>query len=128
MSSKVSISEWDNNNKSLEFLQVRYTDVLGRFLARYLSMPADIEGFFKHGIGLDGSSVRGFAYIDDSDLLLLPDGSTAKTVPLFFYSRILLLKGMKSRKEIEKDDLGRLGGITMFDLNSIYIVVEEEND
>lgn len=129
MSSKVSISEWDdNNNKSLEFLQVRYTDVLGRFLARYLSMRADIEGFFKHGIGLDGSSVRGFAYIDDSDLLLLPDRTTAKTVPLFFYSRILLLKGMKSRKEIEKDDLGRLGGITMFDLNSIYIVVEEEND
>jgi hypothetical protein len=35
---------------------------------------------------------------------------------------------MKSRKEIEKDDLGRLGGITMFDLNSICIVVEEEND
>jgi hypothetical protein len=47
MGSKVSIAEWDNNNKSLEFLQVRYTDVLGRFLARYLSMPADIEDFFK---------------------------------------------------------------------------------
>ncbi len=46
MGSKVSIADWDNNNKSLEFLQVRYTDVLGRFLARYLSMPADIEGFF----------------------------------------------------------------------------------
>jgi glutamine synthetase len=90
MSSKVSISEWDeNNNKSLEFLQVRYTDVLGRFLARYLSMPADIEGFFKHGIGLDGSSVRGFAYIDDSDLLLLPDRSTAKTVPLLSKQRMI---------------------------------------
>ena len=45
MGSRVSIAEWDNNNKSLEFLQVRYTDVLGRFLARYLSMPADIEDF-----------------------------------------------------------------------------------
>jgi hypothetical protein len=30
MSSKVNIAEWDNN-KSLKFLQVRYTDVLGRF-------------------------------------------------------------------------------------------------
>lgn len=38
MEGEVSISEWDNNNKSLEFLQIRYTDVLGRFLARYLSM------------------------------------------------------------------------------------------
>jgi glutamine synthetase len=72
--------EWDN--KSLRFVQVRYTDVLGKFLARYLSMPADIEGFFRDGIGLDGSSVRGFAHIDDSDLLLLPDRTTARTVPV----------------------------------------------
>ena len=41
-----------HNNKSLEFIQIRYTDVLGKFLARYLSMPADIEDFFRHGIGL----------------------------------------------------------------------------
>ena len=85
MSREVSISEWDNNNKSLEFLQVRYTDVLGKFLARYLSIPADIEDFFRHGIGLDGSSVRGFAHIDDSDLLLLPDRTTARTVPVSKY-------------------------------------------
>ncbi len=45
-------------------------------------MPADIEDFFKHGIGLDGSSVRGFAHIDDSDLLLLPDRTTTRTVPI----------------------------------------------
>jgi glutamine synthetase len=72
--------EWDN--KSLGFVQVRYTDVLGKFLARYLSKPADIEDFFRHGIGLDGSSVRGFAHIDDSDLLLLPDRTTTRTVPV----------------------------------------------
>jgi glutamine synthetase len=74
-------AEW-NNNKSLEFMQIRYTDVLGKFLARYLSMPADIEQFFRHGIGLDGSSVRGFAHIDDSDLLLLPDRTTVRMVPV----------------------------------------------
>jgi glutamine synthetase len=72
--------EWDNN--SLGFVQVRYTDVPGKFLASYLSMPSDIEGFFRHGIGLDGSSVRGFAHIDNSDLLLLPDRTTARTVPV----------------------------------------------
>jgi glutamine synthetase len=81
MSSKTSITEWENN-KSLEFIQIRYTDILGKFLARYLSMPDDIERFFRHGIGLDGSSVRGFADIDDSDLLLLPDRTTAKTVSI----------------------------------------------
>jgi glutamine synthetase len=45
-----------------------------------LSIPADIEGFFRHGIGLDGSSIRVFADIDDSHLLLLPDRTTAKRV------------------------------------------------
>ena len=29
---------------------------------------------------IDGSSVRGFAHIDNSDLLLLPDRATARTV------------------------------------------------
>jgi glutamine synthetase len=71
-------TEWDNN-KSLEFIQIRYTDVLGKYLARYLSAPGDIEGFFRHGIGLDGSSVRGFTHIDDSDLFLLPDITTARS-------------------------------------------------
>lgn len=79
---------WDNN-KSLEFIQIRYTDVLGKFLARYLSMPTDIEDFFRHGIGLDGSSVRGFTHIDDSDLLLLPDITTARTVPVFSKDRTI---------------------------------------
>ena len=59
-------TEWDNN-KSLEFIQIRYTDVLGKFLVRYLSIPADIEDFFRHGIGLDCSSVRGFSHLDLSD-------------------------------------------------------------
>jgi glutamine synthetase len=87
MSSK-RITEWDNN-KSLEFIQIRYTDVLGKFLARYLSKPADVESFFRRGIGLDGSSVRGFAHIDNSDLLLLPDRTTARTVPVFSKQRMI---------------------------------------
>jgi glutamine synthetase len=56
--------------------------VHGKFLARYLSKHADIEDFFIHGIGHDGSSVKGFAHIEDSDLLLVPDRTTARTVPI----------------------------------------------
>ena len=72
--------QWDN--KSLGFMQMRYTDLVGKFLARYLSKPDDLEGFFRDGIGLDGSSVRGFADIDDSDLLLIPDMTTGRVVPV----------------------------------------------
>ncbi len=86
--SKLVTEEW-TNNKSLQFIQIRYTDVLGKFLARYLSKPSDIENFFRQGIGLDGSSVIGFAQIEDSDLLLLPDRTTARTMPVLSKQRTI---------------------------------------
>ncbi|MDQ4056578.1 MAG: glutamine synthetase [Thermoproteota archaeon] len=74
----------NNNNdetkwQNIEFIQVRYTDVPGKFLAKYYLLK-DNEHFYdvcRNGIGLDGSSVKGFATIDESDLLLLPDRVTA---------------------------------------------------
>lgn len=66
-----------------EFIQIRYTDVPGRFLAKYVfSGNRNLREYFKSGVGLDGSSVRGFATIDESDLLLVPDRSTLRKVPL----------------------------------------------
>jgi glutamine synthetase len=66
------------------FIQIRYTDVPGRFLAKYFqsgSMQGFYE-FFRNGIGVDGSSVKGFANIDESDLLLIPDRSTLRIAPV----------------------------------------------
>jgi glutamine synthetase len=69
--------KWDD----IEFLQVRYTDVPGKFLACYLSKgDNNIEDLFSDGIGLDGSSVKGFADISESDLILLPDRSTIRII------------------------------------------------
>jgi glutamine synthetase len=75
---------WD----SVEFLQIRYTDVPGRFLASYVLKNDDDhpEKIFRDGIGLDGSSVSGFADINESDLMLLPDRSTAKITTNSDYS------------------------------------------
>ena len=39
-------------------------------------MMIRLENVFRDGIGLDGSSVRGFADINESDLILLPDRLT----------------------------------------------------
>ncbi|MDQ3872249.1 MAG: type I glutamate--ammonia ligase, partial [Thermoproteota archaeon] len=69
-----------------EFIQVRYTDVPGRFLAKYVFLQnEDPQDFFRTGIGVDGSSVRGFVSIDESDLLLLPDRSTLRRAPISSY-------------------------------------------
>ena len=68
----------------IEFLQFRYTDLLGKFLAKYVMSDYDeLYGFLKKGIGLDGSSVKGFAEINESDLLLIPDRHTLRLNPFF---------------------------------------------
>ncbi len=66
-----------------DFVQIRYTDVLGRFLAKYIT--SDSEDYWRNGVGVDGSSVRGFAEIDESDLLLIPDKSTVRPAPFSSY-------------------------------------------
>lgn len=78
---------YDKNNKKdssdLEFIQVRYTDLLGKFLAKYVQCEKyDIQDIFRSGVGLDGSSVKGFANIDESDMLLFPDRETLRRIPL----------------------------------------------
>ena len=80
--------KWDN----IEFLQIRYTDVPGKFLASYLLKDNDhLESVFRDWIGLDGSSVRGFADINESDLLLLPDMSTIRitTIPSYNIAAVI---------------------------------------
>jgi glutamine synthetase len=75
--------KWDN----IEFLQIRYTDVPGKFLASYLLKDNDHpESVFRDGIGLDGSSVSGFANINESDLILLPDRSTLRIITIPGYN------------------------------------------
>lgn len=75
--------------QKIEFLQVRYTDLLGKFLAKYVMSDYDeLYGFLKKGIGLDGSSVKGFTEINESDLLLIPDRHTLRLNP--FYSNFTL--------------------------------------
>src|SRR5918994_1199917 len=87
----------NNNNKTkwqdIEFIQLRYTDVPGKFLAKYYLLK-DNENFYdvcRNGIGLDGSSVKGFASIDESDLLLLPDRLTATLTPISSYKTVTVI-------------------------------------
>lgn len=94
-SSFTQASKHDFNNikwDDIEFLQVRYTDVPGRFLASYLLKDNDhLENVFRDGIGLDGSSVSGFADINESDLILLPDRSTVRIITIPGYSIAALI-------------------------------------
>ena len=60
----------DNEAK---FVSVRFTDLLGAW--HHLSFPIDqlSEDSFEDGFGFDASSLRGWAAINESDMLLVPD-------------------------------------------------------
>ena len=56
-----------------KFVSVRFTDLVGSW--QHLTFPIHEldEGSFEDGFGFDGSSIRGWASIHESDMLLIPD-------------------------------------------------------
>lgn len=70
-------------DNGIEFVDLRFCDVPGRW-QNYTRPAHDFdEGTFKEGAGFDGSSIQGFQAIEESDMLLLPDPTTAFVDPYF---------------------------------------------
>jgi glutamine synthetase len=67
--------------KGVKFVDFKFVDVPG--LQQHFTVPiADIdESVFEDGHGFDGSSIRGFKEINESDMLIIPDPSTAMIDP-----------------------------------------------
>ncbi|MEN6348920.1 MAG: type I glutamate--ammonia ligase [Syntrophomonas sp.] len=63
--------------KGIEFVDLKFNDLPG--LWQHFSVPADQLNLdtFKEGLGFDGSSIRGFQAIQESDMILYPDTSSA---------------------------------------------------
>jgi glutamine synthetase len=64
-------------DEGIEVVDLRFCDLPG--LMQHFSIPAHdlTEDAFTEGYGFDGSSIRGFQAIHESDMILLPDPSTA---------------------------------------------------
>ncbi|HZA39210.1 MAG TPA: type I glutamate--ammonia ligase [Actinomycetota bacterium] len=64
-----------------KFVDLRFSDLPG--LMQHFSMPFEEFGeeAFEEGIGFDGSSIRGFQEIQESDMILVPDPETAVMDP-----------------------------------------------
>jgi glutamine synthetase len=63
--------------KGARQFDLRFTDLPG--LQQHVSYPISQldEDSFEEGFGMDGSSIRGWAAINESDMLLIPDAATA---------------------------------------------------
>ena len=68
--------------KGVQVVDVKFTDLPGQW--QHFSLPASTfdEDVFREGLGFDGSSIRGFQAINESDMLLMPDPATAFVDPV----------------------------------------------
>src|SRR5579864_2206423 len=67
--------------EKVEFIDVRFCDLPGQM--QHFTVPAESfdADVFTEGRMFDGSSIRGFQQIHESDMLLLPDPATAVIDP-----------------------------------------------
>lgn len=64
----------------IKFIRLWFTDILG-MLKSFTITVEELEGALDDGMGFDGSSIEGFARIDESDMVAVPDPSTFQLLP-----------------------------------------------
>jgi len=65
---------------NVKFIRLWFTDILG-MLKSFAITVEELEGALEEGMGFDGSSIEGFARIDESDMVALPDPDTFQLLP-----------------------------------------------
>jgi glutamine synthetase len=81
--------------KGALIVDLRFIDMPG--LWQHFSIPVSelTEDLFAEGIGFDGSSIRGFQAINESDMLLFPDPDTAQMDPFTAVPTLVLICDVK---------------------------------
>ncbi|MFL7807513.1 MAG: type I glutamate--ammonia ligase [Anaerolineae bacterium] len=76
--------------KKVDMIDLRFTDLMGMW--HHFSLPARelTEELFEEGIGFDGSSIRAFQEIHESDMILIPDPEMAFLDPIFEVSTLVV--------------------------------------
>jgi glutamine synthetase len=67
-------------DQNVRFIRLWFTDILG-FLKSFAITYQELEGALEEGRGFDGSSIQGFARIDESDMVAHPDPDTFSILP-----------------------------------------------
>jgi len=77
-------------DNDVKYVDMRFTDTRGK--EQHVTIPARYadEGFFEDGKMFDGSSISGWKGINESDMILMPDLSTAVLDPFFQDSTLII--------------------------------------
>ncbi|MBC7984775.1 MAG: glutamate--ammonia ligase [Candidatus Obscuribacterales bacterium] len=76
--------------KEVRFVDLRFTDTKGK--EQHVTVPSHTinQGFFDDGKMFDGSSIAGWKGINESDMVLMPDASTAVMDPFFEETTLII--------------------------------------
>jgi glutamine synthetase len=76
--------------KEIRFVDLRFTDTIGK--EQHVTVPSTTldPKFFEDGKMFDGSSIGGWKGINESDMVLMPDASTAVLDPFFEESTLII--------------------------------------
>jgi len=79
-------------SEEIDLVDIRFCDLYGQW--QHFTVPSHRieESTFQEGFGFDGSSIRGWKTIDQSDMIVVPDPSTALVEP-FYERKTLVLIG-----------------------------------
>ncbi|MDP9246875.1 MAG: glutamine synthetase beta-grasp domain-containing protein, partial [Candidatus Dormibacteraeota bacterium] len=66
----------------VKVVDIRFVDLPGTWQHFSVPLSSFEEDAFSEGLGFDGSSIRGFQTINESDMLLLPDPDSATVDPV----------------------------------------------
>jgi glutamine synthetase len=99
------VLEFARNNEA-RMVDLRFTDIPS--LQHHISYPIGqlSEDSFEEGFGIDGSSIRGWAAINESDMLLIPDPATAIMDPFMETPTLVMLGNVKdpiTKQNYERD-------------------------
>jgi glutamine synthetase len=87
---------------NVKMVDYRFIDVPGTWQHFSTTVNELEEETFEEGVGFDGSSIRGFQTIDKSDMLLIPDPTTAVLDPFTEVPTLILVCNVKDPVTLEK--------------------------
>ena len=78
-------------DEGVQIIDLKFTDLPGTL--QHVGVPPNevTEDLFANGTGFDGSSIRGFQTIDESDMLIVPDPNTAVIDPVYNIKTLSLI-------------------------------------
>src|SRR5438270_6868788 len=92
--------------KNVQFIDLRFMDFPGLWQHTTCPISELTLDSFDHGFGFDGSSIRGWQAINESDMLLVPVSDTAKIDPFLSHTTLSIICHVRdpiTKKEYSRD-------------------------